>query len=553
MQSYSPATFHRQIGALVQAAFQFPVGMQRDQALQSIVLQAHQWGVSREDVEQQVLAYLEHEKSVNLPSLNAGQRMLNQVVEILGKFGVPLESIEAIEGPRVWVLRLKPDDRKGMVKVSKIEQHLDDLASRVTGFVNPIIEYKSPIEIQVQKQHWQPCHLIDYVSPETIEPDDPFRLTLGVRVDRSLKVPEVEHIQIAGAPGSGKTALQNAMIGDLMVRYPPWLCQWVFIDIEKVGLKAFNGLHWFWRGVDRSLPDRALIDAKDGYFALEQLLLEHNRRLDLFDDANVDDLRRYNRKNRQQPLPHLICLIDEAWAFRHHAGQSLFPDMENLEAQVKAGETAIDHKLIEIAQRCRKSGIHLIVSTQRASQDVLNPLLRASLSTKVALKASDEGSSAVAFGYKCDWAVKLGRRGDFWLVHDDGVERLQALYIDRDEAVGQNGETRLDELIQGGYFKYRRWRQEDDRYWSTHSVPPVSRHLPNVTAQNDPEPEEDDRDQYFHYRTLAAQGKDQRQILIELFGHRHSKPETAAAGNSRKRYLEKIEEWKQRFEDDYQD
>lgn len=107
MQStYSPATFHRQLGALVQAAFQFPVGVQRDQALQSVVLQAHQWGVSREDVEQQVVAYLQQEKGMNVPNLNAGQRMLNQVVEILGKFGVPLEPIDSIEGPRVWVLRL---------------------------------------------------------------------------------------------------------------------------------------------------------------------------------------------------------------------------------------------------------------------------------------------------------------------------------------------------------------------------------------------------------------------------------------------------------------
>ena len=182
---------------------------------------------------------------------------------------------------------------------------------------------------------------------------------------------------------------------------------------------------------------------------------------------------------------------------------------------------------------------------------MLNPLLRASLSTKVALKASDEGSSAVAFGYKCDWAIKLGRRGDFWLVHDDGVERLQALYIDRDESVGLNGETRLDELIQGGYFKYRRWREDDDHYWSNQPVNLAPRHLPNAAFQERPGlNEEDDRELYLQYQTLANQGKEQRQILIELFGHRHSKPETAAAGNSRKRYLEKIEEWKQRFEND---
>jgi hypothetical protein len=29
----------------------------------------------------------------------------------------------------------------------------------------------------------------------------------------------------------------------------------------------------------------------------------------------VDDLCRHNWKYRQQPLPLLVCLIDEAWAF----------------------------------------------------------------------------------------------------------------------------------------------------------------------------------------------------------------------------------------------
>ena len=37
----------------------------------------------------------------------------------------------------------------------------------------------------------------------------------------------------------------------------------------------------------------------------------------------------------------MVCLIDEIWAFRHHAGRSLFPDLENLDSQVKADETAI--------------------------------------------------------------------------------------------------------------------------------------------------------------------------------------------------------------------
>jgi FtsK/SpoIIIE family len=554
VSTYSKSNPYHQFGAMLAATFQFPIGPDRDNALQALMYHAPQMGIAPEYVQQQIGYHLAKETpdysiQQDSESENDGAMMLDRVVEIMGRFSVPLIAVEAVEGPRVWGLRFRPDDVAGMVRVSKIEQHLDDLAARIPGFVNPIIEYKTPIEIQVQKATWYSCHLIDYVKMEERSADAPFNLSLGVGLDGDVRRIEVEHIQIAGCPGSGKTALQNALIGDMMLRYPPWLCQWVFIDIEKVGLKSFNGMPWFWRGVDRSLPDRAIVDPALGYDALSQLLIEHERRLDQFDTANVDDIYRYNRRYPNDPLPHLVCLIDETWAFRHNAGRALFADeIESIDALIKAGENAIDQKLIEIAQRCRKTGIHLIVATQRASQDVLNPMLRASLSTKVALKASDEGSSAVAFGYKCDWAIRLGKKGDFWLVHEDGVHRCQALYIDRDEPVGHNGETRLDELIQGGHWKYQKWREDEDARWRNRPIEPVPRQRPVVINGGRSEREDDERQLYDRYCKLVQTGKSEREVLIELFGHRHNSPETAAAGNSRKSYLKKIEDWKSKYE-----
>jgi hypothetical protein len=539
-------TAQAQIDLLLAAAFHLQIGPQRDAALQVVVQKAQAVGIGLPYVQSRVGELIQ--QSHQTP--HDGDRMLGQVVEILGRFGIALVAVGVLEGPRAWVLQFLPDDTKNMVKVAAIEQRLDDLSTRISGFVNPIVIYKTPIEIHVQKRSWQPCHLIDYVSIEDTPADAPFQLTVGVRMNGAIQRIAVEHIQIAGTPGSGKTALQNALIGDVMLRYPPWLCQWVFIDVEKVGLKGFNGLPWFWRGRDGSLPDRAITSPGTAYQALTQLLGEHDRRLDLLDGADVDDIYRYNRKQRQSPLPHLMCLIDEAWAFRHNAGRDLFPEMESLDAQIKAGETAVDRQLIEIAQRCRKTGIHLIIATQRASQDVLNPLLRASLSTKIALKAADEGSSAVALGYKCDWAIRLGKKGDFWLVHEDGVDRCQALYVDRDEPIGVNGETRLEELIQGGYFKYRRWAEAQPQSWEK-VAPSTGTFWGEGGRSRIPEPlrdrASDELAQYREYRRLADQGLSKSEILITLFGHRHDKPETAAAGNSRRSYRRRIEDWQRQF------
>ena len=144
---------------------------------------------------------------------------------------------------------------------------------------------------------------------------------------------------------------------------------------------------------------------------------------------------KYNRRNSTTPMTHLLIFIDEYAAL-----------LSGSDFKLEKGRGAMEALVIEISQRCRKTGIHLIVASQSARVDTFNVNLRDNLATKVALKCVSEGGSTVAFGYKCDDAIKLAGNGDMWVIGHGAPRRAQGFYID-DEAIGPNGKTKLQQLI----------------------------------------------------------------------------------------------------------
>lgn len=467
------------------------------------------------------------------------QQMLAGVEEVSRHFGFELIAIEGFEAPRVNVLRFKPAPT---TDVTKLWTKFDNVIVRVPGIPAtpaPVIRITDDgIEILAARKKWSFCHLVDYISPIPWKPWEPLQVTWGVTVEgQPYRIPLV-HAQVVGETGGGKTALLNAFLGELTIVYKPWEVQWLLIDVEQVGLCQFNHLPYFWRGSDRSLPDTSVCDPADGYRALQSVLTEHERRLAILKTQQVDSIERFNRKRPDNALPHLVVVVDECAVFRSNVGRALLDDAGENSAKVMAeGKAATDNLLIEISQRCRKTGIHLVIATQRAAQDSIDPNLRDNLGTKIVLRCNSEGGSAVAFGYKCDWAVRLAGNGDMWVVGSSGVERCQGLYLDCDEALS-NGCTRLENLLNAvrSHRPYIDWlakqASQTPQRWTKSSTTveqsqPAPLNIPKLCEA---------------YQKLISQGTAETPALIEIFGHLHSTPANAAAGNSRTKYLRWIEE-----------
>lgn len=180
------------------------------------------------------------------------------------------------------------------------------------------------------------------------------------------------HGLIAGTTGSGKSELLQTLIASLAVANRPDAMTFVLVDYK--GGSAFAQCARLPHTVgmvtdlDSSLVGRAL----------ESLSAELRRREHRLAEAGAKDLEAYLDTRRRTPefpaIARLLIVIDEFASLARE-----LPDFVS--------------GLVNIAQRGRSLGIHLILATQRPS-GVVSPEIRANTNLRVALRVTDTSESA---------------------------------------------------------------------------------------------------------------------------------------------------------------
>lgn len=179
------------------------------------------------------------------------------------------------------------------------------------------------------------------------------------------------HGLIAGTTGSGKSELLQTIVGALAVANRPDAMTFVLVDYK--GGSAF--------GDCVRLPHTVgMVTDLDEHLvrrALESLSAELRRREHMLADAGAKDIEDYTRAVARQPgstpLPRLLIVIDE------------FASMARELPDFVTG-------LVNIAQRGRSLGIHLLLATQRPS-GVVSPEIRANTNLRIALRVTDAAES----------------------------------------------------------------------------------------------------------------------------------------------------------------
>jgi S-DNA-T family DNA segregation ATPase FtsK/SpoIIIE len=193
--------------------------------------------------------------------------------------------------------------------------------------------------------------------------DGPFSIDL---------VADGPHALIAGTTGSGKSELLQTLVASLAVANRPDEMNFVLVDYK--GGAAFKDC------VD--LPHTVgMVTDLDTHLverALESLGAELRRREHLLAAAGAKDLPDYldlrQRTTGLAPIPRLAIVIDEFASLARE-----LPDFVR--------------GLVDIAQRGRSLGIHLILATQRPS-GVVSPEIRANTNLRIALRVTDGSESS---------------------------------------------------------------------------------------------------------------------------------------------------------------
>ncbi|WP_369177609.1 FtsK/SpoIIIE domain-containing protein [Streptomyces mutabilis] len=179
------------------------------------------------------------------------------------------------------------------------------------------------------------------------------------------------HGLIAGTTGSGKSELLQTIVAALAVANTPENMTFVLVDYK--GGSAFKDCV--------KLPHTVgMVTDLDAHLverALESLGAELKRREHILAAADAKDIEDYQdlvrRDPSHAPVPRLLIVIDEF--------ASMVRDLPDFVTG-----------LVNIAQRGRSLGIHLLLATQRPS-GVVSPEIRANTNLRIALRVTDGGES----------------------------------------------------------------------------------------------------------------------------------------------------------------
>jgi S-DNA-T family DNA segregation ATPase FtsK/SpoIIIE len=152
------------------------------------------------------------------------------------------------------------------------------------------------------------------------------------------------HGLVAGTSGSGKSELLQSLVASLAVHFHPHEVAFVLVDYKGGGTaNAFRELPHLIGTITNLQGNLALR-------ALTSLRAELQRRQRLFDQAGVNHIDAYQRSYRQklvnEPLPHLIMIVDEF-------------------AELKSDQPDFMHELVSAVRVGRSLGVHLILATQK--------------------------------------------------------------------------------------------------------------------------------------------------------------------------------------------
>ena len=217
-------------------------------------------------------------------------------------------------------------------------------------------------------------------------------------------------ILISGSNGSGKTNFINCIICSAIYKYTPEEVQFLMIDSNEFGMKAYNDIPHL------ILP--VATDYSSGVDVISFLEKETERRLNellKYEAKNIDAYNMNQNKVGGKTLPHIILIIENYY--------SLFKYNKEISSQ-----------LSYIGLKCKNAGIHIIFTTAETSERVIPRLLMQSASFKGSFVQADKKESVNAIGES--GAEDLLRFGDMLVMtSDQRLIRVQTPLIEYSEVL----------------------------------------------------------------------------------------------------------------------
>jgi S-DNA-T family DNA segregation ATPase FtsK/SpoIIIE len=369
----------------------------------------------------------------------------NIIKRTFQNFGISVEMDEVSVGPTVTRYAIKPAEGVRLNKIISLQNNLELALAAHPVRIEAPIPGKSLVGIEVPNASKATVGLGGVIgAPEWSASKKPLLAAVGRDITGTphyVNVAKMPHGLIAGATGSGKSVAIHAVIASLLYRNGPNQMRFIMVDPKRVELTLYNGIP--------HLLTPVITDPKKSILALKWAAKEMDRRYNILEGEQVRDIESYHNtifepakkkglKDMPEAMPYIVIVIDE-----------LADIMQTYPRELEAG-------IVRLAQMSRAVGIHLILSTQRPSVNVITGLIKANVPTRMALQvASQIDSRTIIDGSGAE--LLLGA-GDMLYQSADMQKpvRLQTAYISEGEVkkvaeyIKKHNAGALDALDLGG-------------------------------------------------------------------------------------------------------
>lgn len=349
----------------------------------------------------------------------------------LKKFNIDVELDAVTIGSSVTRYAIKPAEGVKLEKIVSLQTNLEYALAASPIRIEAPIPGKSLVGIEVPNKVRQTVGLASlFSSAEYTDSPKPLLVALGKNITGEAQFADVArmpHGLIAGTTGSGKSVAIHNVVVSLLFRNSPEQLRFIMVDPKRIELTLYNGIP--------HLLTPVIIDAKKSIIALKWSIKEMERRLDILGHAKVQNIATYHdtiyrtakqkfekdgspeedRDTLPEPLPYIVIIIDELADL-----MSTYP--KELEASI-----------VRLAQMSRAVGIHLILSTQRPSVNVITGLIKANIPTRIAFNVASQIDSRTILDQS--GAEKLLGKGDMLFLSNESPKpvRLQSAFVTNDE------------------------------------------------------------------------------------------------------------------------
>ncbi|MDO8604771.1 MAG: DNA translocase FtsK 4TM domain-containing protein [bacterium] len=365
----------------------------------------------------------------------------NIIKRTLAQHGITVEMDEVSIGPSVTRYALKPAEGVKLARIVGLQSELSYALAAHPIRIEAPIPGQSLVGIEVPNSTKTVVGLKTlFSSDEFQESPKPLLVALGRGVSGKLyyaDLAKMPHVLIAGATGSGKSVTIHAVVNSLLYRNGPDAMRFIMIDPKRVELTLYNKIP--------HLLTPVITDAKKAILALKWAAKEMDRRYNVLETEAVRDISSYHKnvvepamkkaaKNKGDGLPRSARKDGEsADAGMPERMPYIVIILDELADIMQAYPRELESAIVRLAQMSRAVGIHLILSTQRPSVNVITGLIKANVPARVALQVSSQIDSRTILD--ASGAEKLLGAGDMLYISGEMSKptRIQSAFMSETE------------------------------------------------------------------------------------------------------------------------